>query len=213
MRPTLVSLIPRWRRRHGEDGEAGQSLVEFALALPILAFVLLGGVDLSRAFAIQVALQNAARTGAESAILGTASTDATIASYVRTEIQGTPGTNTSTSTVVISRTTEGSYCYVTVRVWYTFETLVPWPGIPTSARIDRTTRIRDFRPVPSGGDADNSEDSQDSQEDDGSGGSGQTNASNATDCDDSGGSDTVSGSQDESGGTPTEGTNTDDSEE
>lgn len=203
-------LVPCWRR--WSEGEGGQSLIEIALALPILAFVLLGGVDLTRAFAIQVGLQNAARAGAEAAVVGTAATDAQIATYVRTEIQGTPGTNISTTTAVISRTPEGGSCYVTVRVWYTFETLVPWPGIPHAARIDRTTKLRDFRPVPAGGDPDNSEDSQDSLAD-GGGQSGQTNASNPTDCDDSGGSDTVSGSQDLSGATPTQGTNTEDSEE
>lgn len=236
VRSGLLALVPRWRLGATERGEAGQSLVEFALAVPIVAFVLLGGVDLSRGYAVQVALQNAARSGAEAALLGTAATDGKIAEYVRTELGGVPGVDTSNATVIISRTTESGTCFVTIRVWYTHRTLVTWPGIPTSARIDRTTKLRDFRPVPSGGDADNSEDSQDSQDSGGSesgngtptggqtgsgggtgsgsgSGSGQTNASNATDCDDSGGSDTASGSQDDSGGTPTQGTNTEDSDD
>ncbi len=212
MRSTLLSLIPRWRRWPTERGEAGQSLVEFALALPIVALVLLGGVDLSRGYAIQIALQNAARGGAEAALIGTASTGSAIATYVRNELAGTPGNDPSTATVIISRGTESGVCFVTVRVWYTHRTLVAWPGIPNVARIDRTTKVRDFRPVVAG-DADDSEDSQDSQDDEGGTASGQTNASNPTDCDDSGGSDTNSGSQDESQATPTQGTATDDSEE
>jgi Flp pilus assembly protein TadG len=42
-------------------GHHGQSLVEFALVLPLLALLLLGSVDLTRAFYYYVALQNATR--------------------------------------------------------------------------------------------------------------------------------------------------------
>lgn len=192
------------------SGEGGQSLVELAVALPIVAFVLLGGVDLSRGYAVQVALQNATRSGAEAAIVGTAGTDSAIASYVRTELGGLPGVDTTNATVVISRTPESGTCFITVRAYYTHRTLIAWPGIPSAARIDRSTKLRDFRPVASGGDPDDSEDSQDSQQ---GAGSHRTNASNATDCDDSGGTDDNSGSQDDSGATPTQGTASDDSEE
>src|SRR5437879_9717342 len=39
----------------------GQSLVEFALILPILALLVLGAVDLTRAFYYYIALENASR--------------------------------------------------------------------------------------------------------------------------------------------------------
>ena len=42
-------------------GHGGQSLVEFALILPLLALLLLGSVDLTRAFYYYLALQNASR--------------------------------------------------------------------------------------------------------------------------------------------------------
>lgn len=45
-------------------GEAGQSLVEFALALPLLLVMLLGLADLGRAFYYTSAIANAARAGA-----------------------------------------------------------------------------------------------------------------------------------------------------
>jgi Flp pilus assembly protein TadG len=41
----------------------GQSLVEFALISPVLLLLLVGVLDLGRAFYIQTALQNAAREG------------------------------------------------------------------------------------------------------------------------------------------------------
>jgi hypothetical protein len=53
----------RWR------GRAGQSLVEMAMVLPVLAFLTFGLVDFGRAYYFQVAVTNAAREGARAAIL------------------------------------------------------------------------------------------------------------------------------------------------
>jgi hypothetical protein len=47
----------------------GQSLVETALALPVLAFLTFGLLDFGRAYYFQVAITNAAREGARTAIL------------------------------------------------------------------------------------------------------------------------------------------------
>ena len=46
--------------RHVRGGD-GQSLVEFALVLPLLAALLLGATDLTRAFYYYIALENATR--------------------------------------------------------------------------------------------------------------------------------------------------------
>src|SRR5438067_13498370 len=45
--------------------DLGQSMVELALLLPVLVFGLIGGADLARAYALQLAVQNGARAGAE----------------------------------------------------------------------------------------------------------------------------------------------------
>ena len=45
--------------------DAGQSMVELALLLPVIAVGLIGAADLARAFALQMAVQNGARAGAE----------------------------------------------------------------------------------------------------------------------------------------------------
>lgn len=55
--------IKRWRSR------AGQSLVEMAMVLPVLAFLTFGLLDFGRAYYFQVSVTNAAREGARSAIL------------------------------------------------------------------------------------------------------------------------------------------------
>jgi Flp pilus assembly protein TadG len=44
--------------------EHGQSIVEFALALPILLLILLGAIDLARAFQTLIVVTNASREGA-----------------------------------------------------------------------------------------------------------------------------------------------------
>jgi len=53
----------RWRRH------AGQSLVEMAMVLPVLAFLTFGLLDFGRAYYFQVSVTNAAREGARVAIL------------------------------------------------------------------------------------------------------------------------------------------------
>lgn len=45
-------------------GQAGQGLVEFALLLPVLLLILLGAIDLGRAFNAYVTITNASREGA-----------------------------------------------------------------------------------------------------------------------------------------------------
>ncbi len=48
----------KWRR------DRGQSIVELAIVLPLLLLILLGCLDLGRAFAVRMALANGAREGA-----------------------------------------------------------------------------------------------------------------------------------------------------
>lgn len=56
----------RLRRRH-RDADRGQSLVEFALVLPMLLVLLLGLADFGRVFAAGITVEAAARNAAEAA--------------------------------------------------------------------------------------------------------------------------------------------------
>jgi Flp pilus assembly protein TadG len=49
---------------HRPAGQSGQSLVEFALLFPLLLLILLGAIDLGRAFNAYVTITNASREGA-----------------------------------------------------------------------------------------------------------------------------------------------------
>ena len=77
---------PRRIRRGGRSarwcaglGEAGQALVEVAIALPILLGLLVGIFEFARAYNVQQVITNAAREGAREGVLppdGLASTQA-----------------------------------------------------------------------------------------------------------------------------------------
>jgi Flp pilus assembly protein TadG len=60
----LKSAFPRVPRAMGIRSDDGQSLVELALALPILLLILLGLADFGRAFYYTTIISNAARAGA-----------------------------------------------------------------------------------------------------------------------------------------------------
>jgi len=135
--------------------EVGQSMVEFALLLPLLVFGLMGGADLARAFAIQLAVQNAARAGAEAYAINSTPTITLAQNAAVAEMNRTPTVNATSANVTV---TEGqadgttcihppptaSPCFVTVTVTYTFQTVTAWPIVPNTANFNRTTQFRMF---------------------------------------------------------------------
>lgn len=137
--------------------EGGQSLLEFALILPLLLFALVGAADLARAFAVQLAVQNAARAGAESYAVNFTPTFAAAIARADDELSRTPGIDATQATVTMSTAqvdgltacvappTVATPCYVTSRVQYTFHTIVAWPLVPNVANFDRSTLVRTFQ--------------------------------------------------------------------
>jgi Flp pilus assembly protein TadG len=137
--------------------EVGQSLVELALLLPILVFGLIGAADLARAFALQLAIQNGARAGAEAYAINFAPTPAMAGARAMDEITRTPGVNPNIVQVTTptraqhadgtdctSTPTVANPCFYTVTVQYEFHTIVPWPFIPNTAHFNRSTTVRTF---------------------------------------------------------------------
>ena len=137
--------------------EIGQSLVELALLRPILVFGLIGAADLARAFALQLAIQNGARAGAEAYAINFAPTPAMAGARALDEIQRTPGINVSIlnittpprpvhtdGTQCTTTPTIADPCFYTVTVQYQFHTIVPWPFIPNTADFNRSTTVRTF---------------------------------------------------------------------
>ena len=82
------------QRRRGRRGSRGQSIVEFALILPMLMLFFGATVDFARVFQTWIALESATRDAAEAAAMTatTSSEAATIAqSTICTQASGLPG--------------------------------------------------------------------------------------------------------------------------
>jgi Flp pilus assembly protein TadG len=136
--------------------QCGQSVVELALLLPLMAFALLGGADLARAYAVQIAVQNGARAGAEAYAIDSTPTVAEAQAAAVAEMNRTPTVAATSSNVTLSETqadgvtacihppTIATPCFVKIRVQYTFTTVTAWPLIPNTANFDRTTSFRMF---------------------------------------------------------------------
>lgn len=70
--------LHRLRRR-----DQGQALVEFALVAPVLLFLLLGIVDLARAWNVYQVLTDAGREGTRVAVVDNGSTDAQVRDLIK----------------------------------------------------------------------------------------------------------------------------------
>jgi Flp pilus assembly protein TadG len=146
--------------------EHGQSAVEFAVVLPVLIVLLLGVADFGRVFLVSVAVNNAARAGAQygSQTVATAQDSSGIQTAASTDFGcvaaggnscpnlsnwSTPTVKTCTcgplfGTVTACPTTGSNfYCkdssgettYVTVNTSATFNTILPYPGVPSSMTL------------------------------------------------------------------------------
>jgi len=130
--------------------------VEIALTLPILVYGLIGGADLARAYAAQVAVQNAARAGAEAAAIDYTPTSGESVTAAKNELGNTPGVNPNSATITVTFTqSDGTTaclqspsiatpCYANVRVQYTYTTIGRYPGMPSTFKLDRITKMRRF---------------------------------------------------------------------
>ncbi len=146
-----MPLVLEFIRREG-----GQSMVELALTLPLLVFALVGGADLARAFALQIAVENGSRAGAESYAIDSTPTNSEAQSAVVNEINRTPTANASASNVIVTKAqadgvtacvsppTVATPCFVSVRVQYSWTTIIAWPIVPNGGTFDRTTTMRTF---------------------------------------------------------------------
>jgi Flp pilus assembly protein TadG len=91
----------------------GQSLVELALALPVLILVLVGVFDLGRAFNAYIVISNAAREGAYYGTLEPFEHDAIVAQAIN-EAQGSGIVLTADDITVTSTGARGTPMRVTV---------------------------------------------------------------------------------------------------
>ena len=122
----------------------GQSLVETAISLSLLVFLVIGGTDMARAYSAQVGVLNAARAAVEARVTGAATTDAVAAAYAIDELDRIPGVDASSATATCTPSTDGGANFTTCRVRYTFRTIVPWPLVPNTLPLDRSVVFRRY---------------------------------------------------------------------
>jgi Flp pilus assembly protein TadG len=152
----LRKFLFTFRKSRFLRSDRAQSLVEISLVLPLLVFGLLGGADLARAFAVQLAVQNGARAGAESYAIDSTPTPFEAQTAAVNEMNRTPTIGATIGNVsVVEAQSDGvtaciypptalTRCYVTVRVTYTWRAVTNWPWIPNTANFDRTTIFQMF---------------------------------------------------------------------
>jgi len=139
--------------------EGGAALAEFAVTLPFLALLLLGVIDLGRAYYLKIEVSDAAyagalygsrntsdTTGMQSAATANAPDVPASMSFSATATNGcecSDGTNpvspcpTTPPTCSVNVVT-----YVQVATSATYKPLFPWPGIPSSITLQGLARLR-----------------------------------------------------------------------
>ncbi len=122
-------------RAEGRLPERGQQALEFALVLPVLVLVVLGVLDLARAFFAAITITNAARVGARYGLAYPTQTDDIIeATRTEADDSGIDLRDTTIANIGVDCGTCASGEAITVTVTYTFTLItgavLPNPEIP-----------------------------------------------------------------------------------
>lgn len=146
-------------RRLRSPGQRGSVMVEAGLLLPLLVLLTCGAMDLARVFFAGIAVEGAARAGVQlgSYSVGKAGalTEMNTAADADAAGQGLTGLTTSSRTFCscVSGTGEVSCStatcdgavppgYVETTATYTFNPIIPYPGIPSNIIISNSARFR-----------------------------------------------------------------------
>jgi Flp pilus assembly protein TadG len=144
-------LRKKWHRRRNRPlrrpRDAGQALVEVAIALPVLLALLIGIFEFARAYNVKQVITNAAREGAREAVLPSA-TQAGVQTVVNGRLSDA-GVSSATITVGSVGVSTGSPVSVTVSVSYNFvfigpvlKLLSPGATDPGTINLQATSTMR-----------------------------------------------------------------------
>jgi Flp pilus assembly protein TadG len=132
----------------------GQSAVELALLVPVLAFVLVAAADFARVYYMSTALVSAARAGVQ---YGAQSTTAASDTVGMKQAALNDASNLTSVTATASKFCEcppsnshvdcspacsGMEMYVQVNTSAAFHTLVNYPGIPSTVTLNESALMR-----------------------------------------------------------------------
>ena len=150
------TLFPSRRVIRHAINECGSSVIETALALPVLILMLCVAVDLGRACTVAIAAESAAQAGALYGIAHPSDVTGMVAAAKLDATDWSVVTPTATfgcqcsdgSHAVDSCTTPPSSCtdnivnYVQVNTTAVFAPLLPYPGLSSSFTIHSIARLR-----------------------------------------------------------------------
>jgi Flp pilus assembly protein TadG len=140
------------RQRRGRNDRSATAATELALVLPMLMTLVLGCVDFGRIAYVYCAVSNASRAAAEYGAthnfttLTRATWQSRIEQAATTELSAVPNFNPSQLAVAVNTASDAYGLFrVTVDVQYPFTTVVPWPGMPQTVVLWRSTSMRQIR--------------------------------------------------------------------
>jgi Flp pilus assembly protein TadG len=130
----------------------GVSAAELALILPVLVTLVMGGVDFGRFAYNYIAVQNAARAGAAYGTMnsyvasGQTAWETGVQSAARDEMNQQTGYTSTNLTVQATTTIESNGLRrVQVDASYPFQTVVAWPGFPSTVTLRSVVQMRAVR--------------------------------------------------------------------
>ena len=130
--------------RRGARHRRGQTMVEFALILPVLLLIIAGIIDFARAYMVVQVLTNAAMEGARVGIL-----PGRTQAQVQAAVNQVLGTSSLTGVSVISGANPGTppgtpvQVTVTTQFQYMLGTIIPDNlGVPASFPLSQTAVMR-----------------------------------------------------------------------
>lgn len=133
-------------------GRRGAAAVEFAVVLPLLVLLLLGGADFGRCFYSAMAVTNAARAGAEYGAMhpfdaaSQGAWQAAVQQAAVDELSGSPLFDVSKLTVVANSITEADGSRrVEVQATYPFKTIFTWLYSSSTLTLRQTSAMRTIR--------------------------------------------------------------------
>jgi Flp pilus assembly protein TadG len=152
----MKSRLNSWKDRSPRQAASGQSLVEFAMLAPVVILLLLAVADFGRVFYFAIDLNNAARAGTQYGIQSPAN-----AADVTGMIQAAQNDASNLSGITA---TASEYCqcpdgttqacnsaptcgdlrvYVEVDTSGEFQTLLEYPGVPSSISLSGKSVVRE----------------------------------------------------------------------